>query len=112
MSATTVAAITVIAVTGVAITVGTITVGAMVTPGGTTLILIIILTIILIIIPILLLLASAGVVGVGNGVAIVAAKARFDRAGTSRHYFSLCGAIFLSSALSASESPFAPAQFS
>ncbi len=69
----TVAAITVIAVTGVAITVA-----AMVTPIGTTLILIIIPIFTLIIILILSTALVAGLVGVGKGVAIVAAQPAID----------------------------------
>jgi hypothetical protein len=110
MSGIAIAAITVMAITGVVITVV-----AMVTPIGTTLILIIILIFILIIILILstaLVVGTAGVVG--KGATIVAAKAQLDRAGTSRHGFGACGAagaaIFLSLALSASDSPRAPAQ--
>ena len=49
-----------------------------------------------------------------GSAAVVAAKAQFDCAGTSRHGSGACGAagaaIFLSFALSSSESPWAPAQ--
>jgi hypothetical protein len=106
MSTITVVAITVNAVTGVATTVG-----PMVTLIGTTLIPIIILIFILIII---LILSTALVVGFGKGVTIVAAKAQFDRAGTSRHGFGAGGAARAASVLtiawSASESPWAPGQ--
>ena len=112
----TAAAITVMAITVVATTVVVTTAVAMVTLIGTTLILITILIIILMLIPTLILIlflsASAGVVG--KGVAIVAAKARFDRAGSSRHGLGAFGAagaaIFLRSALSAGEIPWAPGQ--
>ena len=69
MSTITVAAITVNAVTGVATTAG-----PMVTLIGTTLILIIILIFILIIILIPSTALVAGLVGVGKGVTVVAAK--------------------------------------
>ena len=103
MSGIAVAAITVMAITGVAITVG-----RMLTHIGTTLILIIILMLIPTLI-LILLSASAGAGVVGKGVTIVAARARFDCAGTSRHGFGAWAAAgaanFLSVVLSASESP-------
>jgi hypothetical protein len=117
MSAITVAATTVMAITVVAITVV-----AMVIPGGATLMLMPILILIPMLILILILTfililspsTTAGVGVLGKGVAIVAAKAQFARAGTSRHGFGAGGAAgaasHLSFALSASESPYAPAQ--
>jgi hypothetical protein len=127
MSTITVAATIVVAIMAVAITVVTImavaiTVVTMVIPGGATLMLMLILIhipmLILILIRTFILILSpsttAGVGVLGKGVTIVAAKARFDRGGTSRHGFGACGvagaAIFLSLALSSSESPRAPAQ--
>jgi hypothetical protein len=118
MSAITVAATTVMAITVVAITVV-----AMVIPGGATLMLMPILILIPMLILILILTfililspsTTAGVGVLGKGVTIVAAKAQFGCAGTSRQGFGACGAagaaIFLSVALSASESPWAPAQW-
>jgi hypothetical protein len=116
MSAIAVAAITVEAIMAVAITVD-----AMVIPGGATLMLMLILFLILMLILILILTfililspsTTAGVGVFGKGV-VVAAKARFDCAGTSRHGFGGGGAAgaatTLSNALSASESPCAPGQ--
>ncbi len=103
-------------------TVVAITVVAMVTPGGATLLLMLILILIRMLILILirtfiLILSPSTTAGVGvfgKGVTVVAAKAQFDRAGTSRHGFGACGAagaaISLSFALSSSQSPWAPGQ--
>jgi len=116
--------ITVVVITAMAITVVATTVVTMVIPGGATLMLMLIPILILMLIIILILIltfililspsASAGAGVFGKGVAIVAATAQFDRAGTSRHGFGASGAagaaICLSFALSASESPRAPAQ--
>jgi hypothetical protein len=117
MSTITVAATIVVAIMAVAITVVT-----MVIPGGATLMLMLILILILMLILILILTfililspsTTAGVGVLGKGVTVIAAKVQFDRAGTSRHGFGAGGAagaaIFLSFALSASESPCAPGQ--
>lgn len=107
---------------GIAIAVMATMPSPILTLGGTTSILIFILIIIIRIdIPIIILIPTIGTgagAGVRNyGVTIAVAIVRFDRAKASRHGFGACGAavaarsrIALSFAISASESPRAPAQ--